>query len=467
MKKTVITLIFLLIVSGAYSQSTVHGTFSGLSHQMVKLVGIEGYTTYTIDSVRANEKGSFNLTVDKKDYGIGYLVAADNKSFVVLLSSEDLKLKGEAFAFPETIEILKGNQNQIYSQYASEHPRREQSLSAWDYLARIYTKDSLFSTHKIPRQAIEKEKQRIKQEDSLFLASLDQATYVSWFLPIRKLISSVSTIAQYRTEEILTTINAFRNIDYTDKRLYKSGLLGDVIESHFWLIENSGRSLDSMYIEMNISIDYMIENMASDEEKMNEITHFIFKLLEKRSLFKSSEHLALKVLNQTSCILNKDLASQLESYRAMKTGNTAPDFELKGDVFASGYKSDNIPKKLSDLKSKYTLVVFGSSWCPQCPKELSKIMSLYEKWKKLNIEVIFVSLDEEEQTFKNFAKIFPFISSCNYQKWETPVVKDYHVFATPTIYLLNNKREILLRPISVKQIDAWVDLNVVQFNKEK
>jgi hypothetical protein len=93
----------------------------------------------------------------------------------------------------------------------------------------------------------------------LFLAGLPEGSYVSWYLPVRKLVSSVSTIAQFRTEEIPAAINAFRELDYTDERLYKSGLLRETIEAHFWLIENSGRSLDSVYIEMNISIDYMMK----------------------------------------------------------------------------------------------------------------------------------------------------------------------------------------------------------------
>ena len=285
---------------------------------------------------------------------------------------------------------------------------------------------------------------------------------MSWFLPVRKLVSSVSTIAQYRTEEIPAAINAFRELDYTDERLYKSGLLKETIENHFWLIENSGRPLDLVYAEMKISIDYMMDNLLIDEKKFNEITDYLFKLLEQRSLFDASEYLALKVLNETSCTLDDDLAAQLESYRAMKKGNTAPDFEFNGDVLVPAYQPGNIPEKLTDLNSEYTLLVFGASWCPACPEELSQIAGLYEGWKKQGVEVVFVSLDEDKQTFKNFAGNFPFISMCDYQKWESPVVKDYHVFATPTMYLLDNKREILLRPNSVKHMDLWVDWYLVK-----
>jgi len=326
MKKILIINILLLIYAFAYSQSTITGTFPNLANQQIKLVGFKGF-----DSVKANENGEFNLTYSKHDYGMGYLLSENDKSFIVILSGESIKLKGESFAITKSIEIIEGHENKFFERYSSEHPRREQALSAWGYLEKIYAKDSLFVVQAVPKQAIAKEKQRIKTEDS-------QNSYVSYYLPLRKLASSVSTIAQYRTEEIPATMQAFRQIDYTDSRLYKSGLLKEVIESHFWLIENSGRSLDSVYIEMNKSIDILVENLLSDEQKLNEITVYLFKFLEKRSLFNASEYLAIKLLNEKSCTINADFAAQLESYRAMKKGNIAPDFDFKKEVIAPNFQ---------------------------------------------------------------------------------------------------------------------------------
>lgn len=292
--------------------------------------------------------------------------------------------------------------------------------------------------------------------------SLDPELYISYYLPLRKLVSSVSAMAQYRNDEIPAAISLFRNIDYTDPRLMKSGLLGDVIESHFWLIENSGSSLDSVYVEMNKSIDALIYNLMGNDEMLNLVTARLFKFLEKRSLFQASEYLAIKLLNENSCTLNNNFAAQLESYRAMKKGNIAPDFDFVPDMVAPAFPKANFPHKLSDLNSRYTVVIFGASWCPKCPQELSAISSLYAKWKEQGVEVVFVSLDEDEALFRSFVRIFPFISVCDYQKWESSIVKLYHVFATPTIYLLDDKREILLRPNSVSQLDAWVDWMLVQ-----
>ena len=466
MKKIIITLIHLLIITSVWSQNTVTGTFTDLTNQQIKLIGYSGFKTYAIGSTQANEKGEFSLSFDKEDFGMAYLLSQNNKSFVVILAeNENLQLSGINFEVTDSIKIIQGKQNQLFDQYANEHPRREQCLSAWDYLTKIYKLDTLFSTHNTPKQAIATEKKRIKAEDSLFLAALPEGSYVNYYLPLRKLVSSVSTIAQYRTEEIPATFAAFRNMDYTDPRLYKSGLLKDVIESHFWLIENSGRSLDSVYIEMQISIDRMLENLMTDEQKLNEITEHLFKFLEQRSLFTASEYLAIKLLNEKSCTINNDFAAQLESYRAMKKGKIAPEIIFPKDVSAPRYANGTKPKKLSDINSTYKVVVFGASWCPQCPNELQEINNNYAVWKQQGVEVVFVSLDEDKQTFTNFINPFSFISICDYKKWESKAVKDYHVFATPTIYLLNNKHEILLKPNSVSQLNSWIDWYLVKGNK--
>jgi thiol-disulfide isomerase/thioredoxin len=408
--------------------------------------------------------GNFTLQYTKADYGVGYLMSVDNKPLFVILSGEDIEMKGEALSVVESIQIVKGQENQWFVQYAKEQPKREQVLSAWVYLEKIYTQDSLFSVQQIPSVAIQAEKQRIKKQDLAFLESLPKDSYVHWFLPFRKLVSSISVIAQYRPEEITATIAAYRAMDYTDPRLYKSGLFKDAIEGHFWLLENSGRPLDSVFIEMQLSIDVMMVHLAKDDKKLNEVTDYLFNLLERHSLFQASEYLALKVLNETSCTIDSDLANQLESYRAMKIGNIAPEIVFSGDFVAPGYASD-FPKKLSDIKSNYKVVVFGASWCPKCTEELPEISKLYSKWKAQGVELVYVSLDEDKALFKNFVKDFPFISTCDYKNWKGNIVQDYYVFATPTMYLLDNKREILLRPNSVKQVDAWVDWVLVQGNK--
>lgn len=465
-KKRIFSFFFLIIHSGLFAQ-TILGQLSQLANQEIRLDGFNGFNTYPISYTVCDAQGGFKLTYSKTDYGVGYLMSSDKKAFFVILCGEEIQIKGLALNIPESIRTMKGKENQLFDQYAKEHPRREQALSAWQYLERLYTNDSLFKIQKTPQQAILKEKARIKEEDDVFLNKLPKESYVRWFLPTRKLVSNVSIVAQYRPEEIPSTIAAFRALDYTDIRLYKSGLFKDAIESHYWLLENSGKSLDSVFIEMKISIDYLVRNLVKDQNKLNEVSDYLFDLLERHSLFQASEYLAIKLLTQESCTLDNNLANQLETYRAMKKGNTAPEIALKDDLLTSSLNPTDKPSSLSKIKSKYTVVVFGASWCPKCSEELPQIAKLYSKWKAHQVEVLFISLDEDKNAFVNFTKDFPFLSYCDYKKWESPIAKNYFVFGTPTVFLLDNERKILLRPHSVQQMDAWVDWYLVQGNPMK
>lgn len=448
--------VFCIFSLNAYTQYTITCDFPELAGQYIRLTGFAGFGTYAIDSAKVSEKGTFVLKYSGDDRGMGYLAAEDDKAYVIVIAGEGIKLKGGLLSIPESVSILAGEENLLFDQYLHEHPIREQALSAWIYLRRIYREDPLFNDEKETALAVEKEINKIKNQDHYFLSSLDTRSYISWYLPVRKLVSSVSVIAQYRTEEIPGTIEAFRNLDYLDERLYRSGLLKDVIESHYWLIENMGKSLDSVFIEMNISTDRLLSSISSNEAAFNEITKFLFNLLEQRSLFTAAEYLSVKSLTQNSCTLENNLANQLESYRAMKKGNVVPDIVFSGDVFKNGAAAGT-PGRLYEIESPYKVVIFGASWCPKCAEEFSYIPPLYEKWKSKGVEVVFISLDTDPALFKSFTKIFGFISMCDYKKWDTQAAKDYYIFATPTMFLLDKDNRIILRPGSVRQIDGWID----------
>ncbi len=61
-------------------------SFTSLSNQQVRLIGFEGFNTHVNDSVRVSEEGTFRLSFNVKDIGMGYLAAEDNKAFIVILS---------------------------------------------------------------------------------------------------------------------------------------------------------------------------------------------------------------------------------------------------------------------------------------------------------------------------------------------------------------------------------------------
>ena len=443
----------------ALKAQTISGNLSGMPNERIELEGFSGLGTYAISNGLTDAKGDFKLNYAPTDYGVGYLKASNDKTFIVILSEENVYLEGINLTDSESLHFKKGKENTLFEQYAREHPIHEQALSAWDYLEKIYKQDPLFTNESKILEIIEVEKKRINQKDQLFLTQLPANSYVKWYLPVRKLVSSIAVIAQYRAAEIPQTIQAFRETDFSDIRLYKSGLYKNLMESHFWLIENSGLPLDTVFVESNVSIDLVLKSLNKNKQQYNEAVSYLFDLMEQRSLFKSAEYLALKALNESEAILDAKLAKRLESYRAMVKGVIASNIKFEGTLVKNG--KDLIgPYGLSDIKDPYTLIVFGASWCQACSEEMAKLIPLYGKWKEKGIEVVFIALDTDPQAFQSYTSIMPFYAACDFKKWDTQSAKDYFVYASPTFFLLNQSREIVLKPTSVAQIDAFVEFTL-------
>lgn len=451
-KRTFITL--SLLITQLLNAQTITGHLPQLANQSIQLKGFAGFKEYAISSTTIDALGNFKLAYQTTDIGMGFLLSADEKPFIVVLSGEDLEIKGEALAYTESIKLVKGQQNQWLVQYATEHLKREQILNAWNYLEKIYSTDALFSKQNEPIKSIQTEKKRLKAEDAAFVNNLPEDSYVRWFLPVRKLVSSVSTVAQHRPEEIPATRAALRQINYADDRLYKSGLFKEALENHVWFIENSSGPLDSVFADLNRSIDIIINQLKSNPERLNEVTNYLFNLLEKRSLFTSTEYLALKVLEDQSCTLDGEVSSKLESYRAMKTGNIAPDIVFGPlSKFNIAAQAQSLKQVNTDLK----LVVFAASWCSHCQEIIPKIAANYLPWKSKGMEVILVSLDGNQQEYDAFTKDLPFITTTDLKIWEGQAATDYHVFATPTMFMLDKDLKIILKPISAEQINSYFE----------
>ena len=456
MKRILVLLWFLYLGVGNAISQTISGTFPSLANQTLTLEGTKGFDTYAIGTVRADEKGQFSLTYSPQDYGVAFLSGEDNKPFVVILEKSGVRLEGQVLSEASSIRILEGQENRWFEQYTQEQGKREQALSAWGYLQNLYQNDPLFATQQVPILAIGGEVMRLQQEDGQFISTLPSESFARWFLPIRKLISSVGAVAQYRRAELPQTIASFRGMNYSDPRFQKSGLFRDVFESQFWLLENSGGSLDSIYGQMEVSLDAILASVSNNAPLYNEVTAYLLELLERRSLTNAAEYLALTVLEQDKVALQPRLARQLEGYRAMKVGTTVPEIQFTGDILLQG-KPVAYPSRLTEVKAPYRLVIFGASWCPACSEAMAELIPLYEKWNKLGVEAIFVSLDTDPTAFQAYSKGMPFIAFSDYKKWDTQAVADYYVSSSPSFYLIDQSGKLLLRPQSVKQIDAWVE----------
>ena len=442
MKKTLILIALIFTVQQTTAQ-TITGILKHHAGQELSLVGFNNYKTVELAKTQTDSLGNFTLNYPKAYKGMALLKSQDKNSLVLLLNQTFTTIKGTHISETDSLQ-LNATENKLFFNYAMGQGYRTNALNAWKYLDKLYNTQALFKKQEIAKNSIQKELKRIKAEDTKLVNSLDKNSYLAWFIPIRKLIQETPTIMRTETERIPEAIAQFRNTNFNNSNFKTSGVLREYIEKHYFLIENMGLSVDSVAVQMNLSSNTLINTIKDNKGLLNNISENLFTYLEKRSLYKSSEYLAVTLLKDHQKDLEIHVINRLEKYVSLKVGNTAPDIQLTNS-------------KLSDIK-KPVLLVFGVSDCAPCKKEAIELLKYYDAWKsKKDVEVVYISIDTDKDAYKTAYQNTPWQSYCDYKGWDTKAAKDYFVYATPTYILLDKYMKILVHPSSIGQVDAWVN----------
>ncbi len=431
-----------------------------MPNQNFSLEVFDGVNAKTVINCATNDKGEFEFSHSGATTEVGYLKVENSKSFLILLNIEDVEIAGNSLYEPESIYLVKGEQNNLMQRFSKDNAQRSIAIDALKYLNEYYKECSAESISPITYISIGEEVNRLKQEEYFSFCTLPADGFLYWYFSMKKLIDIAILEARSNEKDCKPTIEKFRNINYSDDRLFRSGLLKEVVESQFYLIENSALPVDSLIKQMEISIDKILKDLASNESNYNEVVNFLFQLFEEHSLNNASEYLALRALNSGGCSINDDLVAKLQVYQFMKTGDIAPDIIIGSTYSIFKTESAQIPKKLSDFSAGYTLVVFGASWCPKCAHEIPQLIDVYQQWKNKKFEILFISLDEDKAAFESFTHEFPFLSICDFKKWNTQAAIDFKITRTPILLLLDKNRKIVLKPNSIPMLKEWLRNNV-------
>jgi peroxiredoxin len=109
---------------------------------------------------------------------------------------------------------------------------------------------------------------------------------------------------------------------------------------------------------------------------------------------------------------------------------------------------------LSEIKAERTLVLFYASWCPHCRKNLPILVRLYNAQKKKKIEVVAVSIDTVKTEWINTIKKYKmnFTNLSDLKGWEGKASRDYFIYATPTMFLLDRNMYVVSKPQTIDEV---------------
>lgn len=135
------------------------------------------------------------------------------------------------------------------------------------------------------------------------------------------------------------------------------------------------------------------------------------------------------------------IKENVEKMKATAVGQKFTDFEMQTPEGKTVRLSDYVGK------GKIVLVDFWASWCGPCRREMPNLVEAYAKYKNKNLEIVGVSLDQNNESWKDAIKklniTWPQMSDLKY--WNCEGAKLYAVSSIPHTVLIDGEGTIIAR----------------------
>ena len=110
------------------------------------------------------------------------------------------------------------------------------------------------------------------------------------------------------------------------------------------------------------------------------------------------------------------------------------------------FEGKNGEVKLSEIKESPLIgIYFSAHWCPPCrgfTPILSKFYNEINKEKK-QIEIIFISFDRDEKSFKEYYDTMPWVTLPFSNDKKKTIAKAYSINGIPALFVFDNQGKLI------------------------
>jgi len=448
MKHFTLVLIFLLSNSNAFTQQ-INIKVEYLNQEKATLHSLSGEISEFVDTLSAINEETFQFSLAEKHFGFYRLSLNSNTKIDFIYDNEEIEIEIDANHIIDSIKVSKSESNKIYYEFVKlnkEYKTKSELLQL--VLANYPQSDDYYQSTK----------EKLIQVQEAYLYFVDVTAQENPISFIARYVRSaqlqvIDSDIPFEEHLMYLKTHALDNINFSDDGLIYSDAFTNKTIEYLTYYRNPQLPLELLEKEFMAAVDTILNKAKVNEIVYTHITEYLLDGFKKFGFDNVLNYIVENYVIKDDLCLDQKLTSALDrriqQARNFKVGSTVPNIVLPD---SSGSEIE-----LNKIQTNQILIILYASWCPHCQTLLPEIYDHYKNQKEKRVEVLAVSIDTSKTDWLNFVqnKNLDWLNVSDLEGWDGTAAIDYYLYATPTMFLINKERKILLASPSVKELANW------------
>ncbi|MCX6256808.1 MAG: thioredoxin-like domain-containing protein [Bacteroidia bacterium] len=438
---------------------------NGLGNKNVYLGYYFADKTYVKDTIHLDENGAGVFKGNKKLDGGLYFMVLPTKTIAfefLVTEKQEFSITTDSTDYTGKLKFKGSDENIYFNDYQRYIGKQNKKMAKLQ--ERLKANESNADSSKIIKDEMQKMQNQVETEWKRILKEYPG----TFFADIIK-IQMTPEFPDFKVDEKITNKDSvlsilkyyytknhyFDLVNFSDDKLLRTQLYYNRLNTFFTqivfqpdtLIAEGEKVIEKAKVNHDVfkyTLEYLL-NLPFQTKRMN---------MDKLLVYFGEKYFLSGQADWVDTARMAKIRDRVVKTKPNLIGNIAPEVKI--------ITLDNNIRTLSSIKAKYTILAFWEPSCGHCKKLIPKLHEIYETlWQRPGgVEVMAVmtqpNLKTDWEKFIDDNAMTDWINGYDPYYW-TDFRNKYDVYSTPTIYILNEKKQIIAKRIDVDQIPEFID----------
>jgi peroxiredoxin len=440
------TVIIFISISKTCAQN-VNIMLSNSTEDYANIYSLSGEKLAFIDSVISKSTGHFSFNLPGKFHQGFYRLMFDKNKWIDFVNDgEDITITTDANNILDSLKVIKSESNRLYYSFIKLNKQYKSKSELLQLVLARYPKDDDYYAVTLNKLA------RLQKEYLEFVDVTSQKNPSSFIAKYIKSAQLPVIDGDLPPEKQLSYLknHTLDNVDFNNDELINSDLFSNKSIEYLTYYRNPQLPKELLEKEFMVAVDTILNKAKVNPLVYKHVVEYLLDGFKKFGFDVIINYIIENyVIKDDICIdekLETALQRRMDQAKYFKTGNTVPNI-ISQDLSGN-------PIELNKIKAEKILLIFYATWCPHCQTLLPQINKLYRNQNEKRTEIFAVSIDTSKIEWQKYVSSngMKWINVSDLKGWNGIAVKDYFIYATPTMFLIDKNKKIIGKPLTIEEL---------------